>query len=98
MRSIIEMTKVVLKNIARKDEKAKEGVNSVMGGRILEHESKTIHNEGRRDGQMEEKQATAIRLFKMGTKAEDISYIVDASIDLVRQWISAPANTTTQTI
>ena len=102
MRSIIEMTKVVLKNIARKDEKAKEGVNSVMGGRILEHESKTIHNEGwnegRRDGQMEEKQATAIRLFEMGTKVEDISYIVDASINLVRQWISAPAYTTNQTI
>ena len=47
---------------------------------------------------MKEKQATAIRLFERGTKAEDISYIVDASIDLVRQWISAPANTTTQTI
>ena len=73
-------------------------VSSVMGGRVLEHESKTIFNEGRRDGQMEEKQATAIRLFKMGTKAEDISYIVDANINLVRQWISAPAYTTNQTI
>ena len=76
----------------------RKGVNSVMGGRVLEHESKTILNEGRRDGQMEEKQATAIRLFKMGTKAEDISYIVDASIILVKQWISAPAYTTNQTI
>jgi len=102
MRSIIEMTKLVLENIARKYENVKEGVNSVMGGRVLEHESKTIYNEGwnegRRDGKLEEKQATAKRLFEMGTKVADISRIVDASINLVRQWISTPANTTTQTI
>ena len=98
MRSIIEMTKAVLENIARKGEKVKEGVNSVMVGRILEHESKTIHNEGRSGGKLEVKKAIAIRLFEMGTKVEDISYIVDASINLVRQWISAPAYTTNQTI
>ena len=40
---------------------------------------------------MEEKQSIAMRLYRKATKVEDIAEIVDASINLVRQWISAPA-------
>ena len=58
-------------------------MDSVMGGAILEHESKTIHNEGR----MEEKRLIAMRLYKKGTKAEDIADVVDASVNLVKEWI-----------
>ena len=88
------MTKLVLENIAKKYEKIRKGVNSVMGGAILEHESKTIHNEGRSEGRMEEKQTIAMRLHKKGAKAEDIADIVDASVNLVKQWISTPAYAT----
>jgi len=94
MRSIVEMSKLVLRNIAKKYEKVRKGVDSVMGGEILEHESKAIHNEGRNEGKMEEKQSIAIRLYKKGTKAEDIADIVDASVNLVKQWISIPAYAT----
>ena len=50
MRSIIEMTQLVLENLAKKYENVRKGVGSVMGGNILEHESKTIHNEGIKEG------------------------------------------------
>ena len=67
-------------------------MDSVMGGAILEHESKTIHNEGRlegrMEGRMEEKRLIAMRLYKKGTKAEDIADVVDASVNLVKEWIS----------
>lgn len=91
MRSIVDMSKLVLENIARKYDKIRKGVDSVMGGAILEHESKAIHNEGRDEGRMEEKQTIAMRLYKKGTTAEDIADLVDASVNLVKQWISTPA-------
>ena len=43
---IIDMCKKVLGHIAAKHEKVKEGVASVMGGRILDYEAKRIRSEG----------------------------------------------------
>ena len=40
------MSKVVLEKIAEKYETVRKEVESVMGGRILEHESKDIYNAG----------------------------------------------------
>ena len=37
-------------NIARKYDNVKEGVKSVMGGKILDYEAKIILNEGRKEG------------------------------------------------
>ena len=99
MKSIIEMAKLVLESIAKNYENVRKGVDSVMGGTILEHESKTIFNEGRNvgleegrnKGKMEEKETIAKRLSKAGMKDKDIAKYVDASIKLVRQWIGAPA-------
>ena len=86
MRSIIDMTKLVLENIAKKFERIKEGVNSVMGGRILEHESKTIYNEGRN----ETLQHIILHMYKNGMKAEDIAKMIDTSVNLVEQFINSP--------
>ena len=77
----------------------REGVDSVMGGRILEHESKTIYLAGFREGYKEgyyeeiraEKQAVAIRMHKMGIEEEKIAELVDISVDRVRQWIRTAA-------
>ena len=44
------MSKKVLENIAKKYENVQKGVNEIMGGRVLEHEGKTIFNEGRNEG------------------------------------------------
>lgn len=56
MKSIVEMSKLVLRNIAKKYEKVKEGVDAIMGGRVLEYESKTIYNEGVAQGRAEGEQ------------------------------------------
>lgn len=47
---IIEMSNRVLENIAGKYESVREGVRTVMGGRVLEYEAKTIWNEGLKEG------------------------------------------------
>lgn len=51
--TIIDMSKKVLEHIAQKYEAVKEGVRSVMGGKVLEYEAKTIKNEGVREGRKE---------------------------------------------
>lgn len=48
--TIIDMSKKVLEHIAQKYEAVKEGVRSVMGGKVLEYEAKAIKNEGVREG------------------------------------------------
>lgn len=47
--TIVDMSKKVLEHIAQKYEAVKEGVRSVMGGKVLEYEAKTIKNEGKRE-------------------------------------------------
>ena len=72
MKSIVEMSKLVLRNIAAKYDNVKEGVDAVMGGRVLEYESKTIYNEGvaygvtqgRSEGILEGKLQTLASLVK----------------------------------
>lgn len=44
------MSNRVLDSIAQKCEPVREGVRSVLGGKILEYEAKTIRNEGLREG------------------------------------------------
>lgn len=51
--SIITMSRKVLDNLAGKYKNVKKGVDSIMGGQILEYEHKTIFNEGKREGMLE---------------------------------------------
>ena len=45
-KTIVEMSGKVLENISQKYENVRKGVRSVMGGKILEYEAKTILNQG----------------------------------------------------
>ena len=47
------MSNRVLDSIAQKCEPVREGVRSVLGGKIFEYEAKTIRNEGLREGRDE---------------------------------------------
>lgn len=49
-RTIIEMSNKVLEHIAVKYKSIREGVRSVMGGKVLEYEAKTILREGIKQG------------------------------------------------
>ena len=51
--TITDMAGKVLEHIAEKYENVKEGVSSVMGGKVLEYEAKTIKNEGIKEGRLE---------------------------------------------
>ena len=51
--TISDMSNKVLEHIAVKYDSVKKGVQSVMGGKILEYEAKTILNKGREEGRKE---------------------------------------------
>ncbi len=48
--TIIDMSNKVLDHIAQKYDSVRKGVKTVMGGRVLEYEAKTIKNEGIKEG------------------------------------------------
>ncbi len=51
--TISDMSNKVLEHIAVKYDSVKKGVQSVMGGKVLEYEAKTILNKGREEGREE---------------------------------------------
>lgn len=75
--TILDMSKRVLEHIAVQYERVKEGVKSVMGGRILEHEAKTILNQG--------KMELIGVMLKKGCSYEDISQLTDISIETLKK-------------
>ena len=51
--TIIDMTKKVVQNIAKKYDMVQKGVNSIMGGKVLEYEAKDILRKGISQGQFQ---------------------------------------------
>ncbi len=51
--TIIDMSNKVLEHIAKKYENVRKGVKSIMGGKVLEYEAKSIRKEGLREGKKE---------------------------------------------
>ena len=93
---IMEMSDKVLENIAQKYEHVRKGVKSVMGGKILEHEAKTILREGWRQGReegegygrMEQAKETAFNLRTIGLEEETIAKMVNVQVSLIREWFT----------
>ena len=67
--TILEMSKKVLEHIALKYNNVREGVQSYMGGKILDYEAKDILNQGR----AEERKQIAVQLLLMGSSVKYIS-------------------------
>lgn len=101
---IMEMSDKVLENIAQKFEHVREGVKSIMGGKVLEHEAKIILREGwkqgceqgreqgRREGEsygrMEQAKETAFNLRTIGLEEETIAKMVNVQVSVVREWFA----------
>ena len=99
-RTILDMSKKVLENIAAKYHNVQEGVNNIMGGQVLEHEGKTIYNAGIQEGiaigeargetrgeergRREANLDTARRLRDMGMNDHDIHRATHISLDDLR--------------
>lgn len=91
------MMKKVLESITAKYDKIREGVSSVMGGKVLEHEAKAIFREGIKEGEergekrgrQEAIEQMSVKLYNIGTPIEQIAEAADVSVNIVRQWIAA---------
>ena len=95
-RTILDMSKKVLENIAAKYKNVQKGVSDIMGGRVLEHEGKTIYNAGIQEGikegiavgeergRREANFETARRLREMGMSDNDIHKATNLSLDEIR--------------
>ena len=86
-RVILDMSKKVLENIARKYKNVRKGVSEIMGGRVLEHEGKKIFNEGRSEGRKEGIAVGEVRGRKEGIAIGEMrgrSEAVNAAIDFMR--------------
>ncbi|MCD7956990.1 MAG: hypothetical protein LUG93_14830 [Lachnospiraceae bacterium] len=96
---IVEMTHTVLKKLAAKYENIRKGVQSVMGGKVLEYESKTIYQEGlqkgrqegRQEGEIEAKKRLSRKLFAAHTNVLTIADLVDATVSEVEDWVQPEA-------
>ncbi len=74
--TIIDMSNKVLEHIAKKYESVRKGVKSVMGGKVLEYEAKTIRNEGWNEGLVigrEEGRILTVRIFQEASRNPDSS-------------------------
>lgn len=74
----------------------REGVKSVMGGRVLEYEAKTILNEGMKqgvqqglqEGAIKKAKETAWNLHALGMDDNTIADVVNVQVSLVKEWFS----------
>ena len=70
--TIIDMSNKVLEHIAKKYHAVREGVKSVMGGKVLEYEAKTIKREGIKEGIKEGIEGTVSILKNLGVPQQTI--------------------------
>ncbi len=80
-RVILDMSKKVIEGLAGRYEKVQKGVKEIMGGRVLEHEGKTILKQGIELGKREEKINTARRLRDAGMSDSQIRQFTDLSME-----------------
>ncbi len=89
-KAILEMAGKVVENIAKNYENVKEGVKSVMGGKVLEYEAKTILKQGiekgEKKGKLEQAKETAFVLRDMGVEKDAIEKAVNVDADQLEKW------------
>ena len=91
-RTILEMSKKVLENIAAKYQNIQKEVKEIMGGRVLDYEGRSIfydgvavgEERGEARGRREEKFDTARRLRNAGMSDAQIHQFTDLSLDDLR--------------
>ena len=86
--TIIDMSNKVLENIAGNYENVRKGVHDVMGGQVLEYETKTIWNSGKQEKAKE----MALRMHDEGDSVERIAKIANETIDTIQKWLNEMEN------
>jgi len=93
--TILDKSRRVLQRIAAKYGKVQEGVGEIMGGRVLEYETKTAYNAGKAEGkaegiiegETEAKKRTARKMHAMGMDIKTIAEIIDVEENVVEEWL-----------
>ena len=97
--TILDMSRKVLERITANYDSVKKGVREIMGGRVLDYETKRIYNagkaegiaegkiEGKIEGETESMRRTARKLYEMGMELSFISEAVGAEEITVREWL-----------
>ena len=78
-----DMVKLIVKisdHILKSEEAVKKGVNSAMGGKVLELESERLMRVGKAEGRAE----AVERLLKKGFSVEQISNMLDFDVDFIK--------------
>ncbi len=69
-RTIIELSRDVIRELAKKYENVQKGVGDIMSGALIETEARAILNigkqEGRKEGKEENQRETALRMIRSG--------------------------------
>ena len=89
--SFIEMSRVVLDQMAGKHAGIREKVGAIMGGVVLEHESKTIYNEGLQEGLQKGLREMVRRGLEAGVDASLLARMADVDVATVERWRDATA-------
>ncbi|MCD7905396.1 MAG: hypothetical protein LUG24_07500 [Clostridiales bacterium] len=82
----MEMANKVVKSLMSNYEKAMKGVESVMGGTVLEYKAKTIYREGETKGWIKGKTEGMIETLAASIKAlmENGQYNFDSAFNLIK--------------
>ena len=79
--AIIDMAKEVVRHLAAKHDRIREGVESTMGGKILNYEAKDIRNEGRTEGLKEKTVQFVTNMLRAHYPYEEISKLAETTTD-----------------
>ena len=86
-KSILEFSNMVNIHLAKNYAKVRKGAENIMGGKILEYEAKTIHNNGlrigREQGQAEKENSIIISMLKNKLSLEQIVSITGLTMDKI---------------
>lgn len=86
-RTILDMSKKVLKHLAKKHANVKERVGAVMGGKILDYEAKDILNAGRIEGRTEILIAQVKKKLDKNKTVEVIAEELEEKVEVIHEII-----------
>ena len=89
--TILDMSQKVLDHIAVKYGTVKKGVRDIMGGKVLDYETKRIYNAGKADGiaegKTENSKQTARKMHELGMEIKTITEVLGADESTIKEWL-----------
>ena len=80
---ILEFSNMVNVHLARNSAMVRKGAEDIMGGKILEYEAKTIHQNGVRLGREEERYEIITNMLRDGMNIDTVARIVNMTAEQV---------------